>query len=560
MTLVAAVLVLVSATGRWAEQREIDQKTAALRQAAEVNTLGLRGIVARHDYLPYAASRHPDITALLRQPANLALVDKVNRDLDALQKASGAAVIFLLDTRGMTLAASNWDTPGNFVGQSYQRRAYFEDAIQGRRGFFYGLGLTTGIPGLFIAEPVRSAGRIVGVLVVKVGFESLETAWAKSVAPVVLQDRRGIVFLSSEAEWIYRNEKPLGADDLEWLSRHGQYGERQRYEPLPWKIQTLGKGDAFSFKARLGSQEREFLALSTAISELGWKLTVTSDFAEIREARREAQAIVALLGALLAMGILYWRLREKRRQEQQRARTEREQREKERQLQRSARLASVGEMASTLAHELNQPLMALSNFAVATRAMVGSASPEMLVAALNEIIGQSKRASEIVRRVRSFINPQRGSYERLDINAVIAQAIGMLQAELQRSPVAVNTMLAPDLAPVRGDRLLLEQVVVNLVQNAIHAQLDQPPPERRIDIGTTDHDGAVQVTIADHGPGIPDNQLEHLFTPFFSTKTEGLGLGLNICRTIVEAHGGHISVGHRPGGGAVFTLTLPLAQ
>lgn len=559
VAVVVAVLMLVISTGRWAEQREIGLKTTALRQAAEMNTLGLRGIIARHDYLPYAAAQHPDIAGLLRQPANAKLVARVNGDLAGLQKASGSAAIFLIDTGGRTLAASNWDEPGSFVGQSYRRRPYFEDALQGRRGFFYGLGLTTGVPGLFIAEPVRSNDKIIGVLVVKIGLESLETTWAKSVDPVVLQDSRGIVFLSSEAEWMYRSEKPLDAGDLEWLSRHGQYGERQRYEQLPWKTLALDGANEFRLQALLGSKKREFLALSTAIPELGWKLTVTSDFTTIQEARREAQAIIALLGALMVMGILYWRLREKRRQEQQRAKTEREQREKERQLQRSARLASVGEMASTLAHELNQPLMALSNFAVATRAMLGSASPEMLASALNDIIEQSRRASEIVRRVRAFINPQRASYESLDMNAVISQAISMLQAELQRSPVTVHTTLAPDLAPVRGDKVLLEQVVVNLVQNAIHAQLEQPPAERRIDIDTVSRQGTVQVSVADHGPGVPDNQLEHLFTPFFSTKAEGLGLGLNICRTIVEAHGGNISVGNRQGGGAVLTITLPVA-
>jgi two-component system sensor histidine kinase DctS len=113
---------------------------------------------------------------------------------------------------------------------------------------------------------------------------------------------------------------------------------------------------------------------------------------------------------------------------------------------------------------------------------------------------------------------------------------------------------------VRGDRILLEQVVVNLVQNAIHAQLEMLPSDRVIDIDATAQDGLVQIAIADHGPGIAPDQKDQLFTPFFSTKAEGLGLGLNICRTIVEAHGGHITVGNREGGGAVFTITLPSAK
>ena len=553
------LLVLIAATGHWVEQREIMLKTIALRQTAEMNTLGLRGIIARHDYLPFAAAQYPDITALLHEPSNQKLVNKVNHDLERLQEASGSAALFLINTHGTTLASSNWKGPGSFVGQTYQRRPYFDDAMLGRRGFFFGLGLTTGIPGLFIADPVRDDGKIIGVLVVKIDLLSLEKSWSKSPDPVALQDNHGIVFLSSETEWMYRSEQPLSEGDLEWIKRHSQYGERQNYEPLAWKIQPYEDSDVFRLKTLINGKNREFLALSTSIPELGWKLTVTRDFAEILQARREAQTIVALLGALLGMAILYWRLRVKRRKEQERAITEREQREKELQLQRTARLASVGEMASTLAHELNQPLMALSNFAVATRAMVGHAPTDMLIPALDDIVQQSKRASEIVRRVRAFINPQRANYEQLNINDVISHAIGMLQAELQRNAMDVQMALTPALPLVRGDKVLLEQVVVNLIQNAIHAQLDKPTMTRRIDIHTILQDGAVQVSIADYGTGIPADKMANLFTPFFTTKSEGLGLGLNICRTIVEAHGGHIAVSNKPTGGAIFTITLPTA-
>lgn len=553
------LLALIIATGHWVEQREISLKTIALRQTAEMNTLALRGIIARHDYLPFAAAQYPAITALLREPGNTTLVDKVNHDLEALQKASGSAALFLINLHGTTLASSNWKGPGSFVGQTYHRRPYFEDALAGHRGFFFGLGLTTGIPGLFIADPVRDGGKIVGVLVVKIDLLSLEKSWSKSPDPVALQDSHGIVFLSSEADWMYRSENPLSENDLEWIKRHSQYGERQNYESLSWQIQPYENNGVFRLKTLINGKKHEFLALSTPIPELDWKLTVTRDFAEILQARREAQTIVALLGALLGMGVLYWRLRVKRRKEQERAITEREQREKELQLQRTARLASVGEMASTLAHELNQPLMALSNFAVATRAMVGNAPTDMLIPALDDIVQQSKRASEIVRRVRAFINPQRANYEQLSINDVISHAIGMLQAELQRNITTVQMDLASALPQVRGDKVLLEQVVVNLIQNAIHAQLDQPTAARQIDIQTILHDDSVQVSITDHGTGIPADKIDNLFTPFFTTKTEGLGLGLNICRTIVEAHGGHISVSNRPTGGAIFTITLPIS-
>lgn len=551
-------VISIYAAGKWAEQREIHLKTASLLQSAEINVLVLRGLVSRNDYLPYAAGRYPPIKALLAKPSDKGLIEDVNKDLAALQEKSGASVLYLLDTKGLTLASSNWSSSGSFVGQSYLKRPYFEDALGGKRGIFYGVGLTTGTPGLFIADPVIVAGRVVGVLVVKVSVDSIEKTWSKISDPTFLQDKRGIIFLSSVPEWLYKAEAPLSVEDLNWLELHSQYGEDRRYKNLDWKIKAVNQDGVFKLNTALGENRKEFLALTTNIPELGWKLTVTSNYSEIIKARTEAQAIVALIGFLVGMGVLYLRLREKRKKEQERAIAERSQREKERQLQRTARLASVGEMASTIAHELNQPLMALSNFAVATKSMHRTSSPEMLDLALEEIVEQSKRASEIVRRVRAFINPQRASYEYLNINQVITHAVEMLQAELQRTPCPINLSLIPGLAQVRGDKVLLEQVIVNLIQNAIHAQLNMVETDRRIDIATCFKDNMLELEISDNGSGISIEKIDEIFAPFFTTKPEGLGLGLNICRTIIEAHGGNISVRNKPNGGAIFTITLPL--
>jgi PAS domain S-box-containing protein len=232
------------------------------------------------------------------------------------------------------------------------------------------------------------------------------------------------------------------------------------------------------------------------------------------------------------------------------------QRDQEVRLQRSARLASVGEMASTLAHELNQPLMALSNFAVAARALaVQSAPPAMLAGALDEIVEQSTRASEIVKRVRAFINPQRAQYEILDVDGVIQHAAALLMPELRRDGIALRLALDDGGARVRGDRVLLEQVLVNLIHNAMHAM--QGRTRGSIELASRRVGQGVRVTVCDEGPGIPFEQREQIFAPFFTTRPDGLGLGLNICRTIVEAHGGCMTVDSAAGGGAAFSFTLP---
>jgi PAS domain S-box-containing protein len=689
----AGALAVIAASGNWAERHELQTKTEGLRQAAAAHVLGLRGLVEKHDFLPHAASRHPDVQALLRTPRDAALRARVNDYFADLQATTGAAALFLVDRAGLTLAASNWNLPSSFVGQSYRQRPYFQDAVQGRRGLFYGLGLTTGQSGLFIAEPVRADGAILGVVVVKISLEPLQAAWMRGADPVVLRDNHGIVFLSAVPDWLFHAIRPVSAADLRWIVAHRQYGDRDRFYVLPWETETRGTAPAFVLHTSAENRRMDLLALDTPLPELGWTLTVTTDMKEVVQARQLALVLAALAVALLLLGVLYWRLREKRFIEQKTARIELERRVEERtrdleeahafrkamedsllvgmrardpegkiiyvnpalcamvgygaqellgrrppypywhpddlekqaresddvlqgraaphgfesrirhkdghdvitmvytaplvdaqgvhrgwmssvvditaqkqaearqrdqevRLQRSARLASVGEMASTLAHELNQPLMALSNFAVAARALaVQSAPPDMLAGALDEIVEQSTRASEIVKRVRAFINPQRAQYEILDIDGVVKHAAALLMPELRRDGIALRLALDDGGARVRGDRVLLEQVLVNLIHNAMHAMQDRP--RGSIELASRRVDQGVRVTVADEGPGIPLEQREQIFAPFFTTRPDGLGLGLNICRTIVEAHGGCMTVDSAAGGGAAFSFTLP---
>jgi PAS domain S-box-containing protein len=691
----AGALAVIAASGDWAERHELQTKTEGLRQAAAAHVLGLRGLVERHDFLPHAAARHPDVQALLRAPRDAALYARVNDYFADLQSTTGAAALFLVDRAGLTLAASNWNLPSSFVGQSYRQRPYFEDAVQGRRGLFYGLGLTTGQSGLFIAEPVRADGAILGVVVVKISLEPLQAAWQRGADPVVLRDSHGIVFLSAVPEWLFHAIRPVPAADLKWIAEHRQYGDRTQFPVLPWHVEARAGTPGVVLRTSVANRRMDLLALDTPLPELGWTLTVTTDMKEVVQARQLALMLAALAVALLLLGVLYWRLREKRFIEQKTARIELErrveartrdleeahafrkamedsllvgmrardpsgkiiyvnpalcamvgysadellgrrppypywhpddhekheresddalqgraaphgfesrirhkdghdvitmvytaplvdaqgvhrgwmssvvditaqkqaearQRDQEVRLQRSARLASVGEMASTLAHELNQPLMALSNFAVAARALAAQSAPrDLLAGALDEIVEQSKRASEIVKRVRAFINPQRGQYERLPMAGVITHAAALLTPELQRDGITLQLSLDDGDASVRGDRVLLEQVLVNLIHNAMHAMEDLPPRRACIELTAARVEHGVRVTVSDTGPGIPPEQLDQIFAPFFTTRPDGLGLGLNICRTIVEAHGGFMTVENRASGGAAFSFTLP---
>jgi PAS domain S-box-containing protein len=238
-------------------------------------------------------------------------------------------------------------------------------------------------------------------------------------------------------------------------------------------------------------------------------------------------------------------------------RGEARQRLHDKQLQHSARLASLGEMASTLAHELNQPLMALSNFASAAQAFAQQGNQTLLVDSLDAIKAQAQRSGEIVRRIRGLAQPQTSGMEPCAFNDIIDPMLVLLQAEVRAHGARIVKRLQPGLPQVAGDRVLLGQVILNLVLNSLQAMQDTPVENRIVEIETLSSDEGVFVHVADRGTGISSEVAAHLFEPFFTSKPDGLGLGMNICRTIIESHRGHLSFQNRPDGGTVFTIQLP---
>jgi PAS domain S-box-containing protein len=242
----------------------------------------------------------------------------------------------------------------------------------------------------------------------------------------------------------------------------------------------------------------------------------------------------------------------------QRAAEER-QRSQQAQLQKATRLLSLGEMASTLAHELNQPLMALSNFAAAAKAFAEQGPKDLLVASLGDISAQATRAGEIVARIRGFVRQRSGQMELCTLAEVIASVQSLIEPERRSRKARLELTLATGLPPVRGDRVLLEQVLLNLVLNSLQASQHLSAPRRVVQIEAARDGDMLVVRVADRGPGVRPEVEAQLFEPFFTSKADGLGLGLNICRTIIESHGGHLGHENRAGGGAVFFFTLPVA-
>jgi len=243
-----------------------------------------------------------------------------------------------------------------------------------------------------------------------------------------------------------------------------------------------------------------------------------------------------------------------------RVRTEERAREHEAQIAHASRVSTAGELATALAHELNQPLAAIVNYAKGgiRRLRSGASQPDQLQNALDAIAQQGERSGEIIRRLRRFLSKRDLKYLATDINQVVREAVQLASLDARQKRVRLETHLAPGLPPVTGDSIQLEQVVVNLVRNSIDALAGKP--DGLVTVATRlSASGEVEVSVDDTGPGLPPGGVDHLFDAFFTTKAEGMGMGLSISRSIITAHGGRLTASDGQNGGAHFSFTLPTA-
>ena len=225
------------------------------------------------------------------------------------------------------------------------------------------------------------------------------------------------------------------------------------------------------------------------------------------------------------------------------------------------RVTTMGQLAASIAHEVSQPIAATVTNAHAALRWLGAQPPdqEEVRQALDDIIKDGKRAGDVIGRIRAIIRNVPPRHDRLDINEAILDVIGLTRSELVRKGILLQTEFARGLPPIRGDRVQLQQVVLNLIMNAAEAMSDGNEQPRELLIGTAeDKPGSVRVEVRDSGPGLSRESLERLFDPFYTTKRGGMGMGLSICRAIIEAHGGQVGATANTPHGAAFHFTLPV--
>ena len=238
-------------------------------------------------------------------------------------------------------------------------------------------------------------------------------------------------------------------------------------------------------------------------------------------------------------------------------------RDMEMELAHANRVATMGQLSASIAHEVNQPIGAAVTNAHAALRWLGAAPPNMeeVHRALSRIVSNGNRATDVLSRIRAFIKKAPPRKDSVDLNEAVLEVVALTRSEAKSNQVAVQTQLAEALPMVQADRVQLQQVLLNLIINAIEAMSASDAGLRRLLISSAKSGSdAVSVEVQDSGPGLPDASAEKMFQAFYTTKPAGLGMGLSICRSIVEAHGGQLRAVAGDPAGAVFAFTLPVCS
>lgn len=560
-TVLAATLAM-----RHAERAALVEDAVRANQQLGLYANSLHTLIERYRALPAVLALDPELRSALKGPVSPERQDALNRKLEQINGAAQSSTLELLDHTGLAVAASNWRLPSSYVGHNYGFRPYFRQTRTQGTGRFYAVGVTSGIPGYFLSSAVSGDdGEFLGAMVVKLEFPELEREWRQGTDTLLVSDARGIVFIANQPGWRYRLLKPLNDSDQAELKSTRQY-DKQPLTLLDY--QTLRHFDDTSRLARVQGPDgkAEYLWESLPLTAEGWTLHLLRRpqvaFEDTRNAALAAAGLWLTLVFLLLFLYQRWRLAKMR----QRSREELERLVEERTrdlhtaqdgLVQSAKLAALGQMSAALAHEINQPLTAQRMQLATLRLLLDHGRVDDAYKALKPLDEMLTRMAALTGHLKTFARKSpSGLRERLDLAAVIDQSLHLLDTRLRDEQVSTVLHLTRP-AWVRGDAIRLEQVLINLLRNALDAM--QETPCKRLEIRLEADDQLWRLSVIDNGSGIAEENLTKVFDPFFTTKPvgDGLGIGLAVSFAIVHESGGRLSAGNHANG-AVFTVTLPI--
>lgn len=537
----------------------MERFTETTRNRAEVRQALYSGNIMselqRNSVVPLLLSRDPMLSRALTSKD----FTQSSQRLISYRDEIGAAGLLLLDADGRTVAA----TDRNKIGETHRNAPYFVEALRASETVFTATEGESAAFDFIYSRRVQFDRQTVGVIVVEVDLRKFERAWATIADAVIVTDSEGQIILTTEPSW-----RGLGVEEALDVTSAPSAILRALYSTGDWGAlppDTYIQGQAA-------------MRLDGRVPFQGWRITSFTTFTSVRE---QVNAVLALqiMGFAILLALTFYfvsrraQLRSRALQQEsaelralnqrlQREIAEREKMQKslavaEQTLAQSSKLAALGEMSAAVSHELNQPLAAMKTYLAGAQLLLQRKRPDEAMSSFQRIDDLIERMGAITKQLKSYARKGGEAFEPLDARSALSSALEMMEPQLKSRKVIITRHIAKDPVMVMADRVRLEQVIINLIRNALDATKDKDDPQ--IELMLSAGETAI-LSVRDNGHGIAD--LDQLFDPFYTTKGpgEGVGLGLAISSGIVNDLGGRLTAHNAESGGAVFEIQLPIHE
>ncbi|MCK0094621.1 ATP-binding protein [Yoonia sp. F2084L] len=506
----------------------------------------------RNSVVPQLLSRDPELINALENKNYSRSTARLLSFVDEI----GAASLTLLDRDGRAVAATN----RNQIGVDHRNTPYFVDALRNNQTVYTTYLNTEGAYAYIYSRQIEAAGELLGVIMVEVDGQRLETGWAGVSDAVLVMDSEGTIIMATEPRWRGLLEEDALARQSAPSAIERAIRATQGWAALPADAYLRGEA---------------VLRREMRVPHQGWRMVSFTTYTSVRE---RVNGILALevMGFAILLALLFWstsrrtasrlvffqresaELRALNRR-LQREIAEREKVEKtlevaEQTIAQSSKLAALGEMSAAVSHELNQPLAAMKTYLAGARLLLQRERPDEALSSFQRIDDLLERMGAITRQLKSYARKGTEAFEPVDTRAAVSTALALMEPQLKTRAVNIIRTLPDEPVMIMGDRLRLEQVIINLLRNALDATKSAANPTVEILLAAGD---TVSIQIRDNGEGIEN--LDELFEPFYTTKQpgDGVGLGLAISSGIVNDLGGRLTARNAVDGGAIFEVQLP---
>ncbi len=552
------VFICAAVAAVWFTNRFLTERyTVATKNRAEVRQAlyagNLLSELQRNSIVPLLLARDPVLIGAL----NSGDFSQTSQRLISVKDEIGAASLMMLDAGGRVVAATDRPT----IASTHRAEPYFIAALRSNDTVFNAFRAENGAMQFNYSRRIEAGGELIGVIVVEVDLRKFEQTWATISDAVIVTDSEGSIVLSTEPKW-------RGLTEEEAL--------RLRSAPSAIERAIRATADWAALPTEAFYRGSALMRLENRIPFRGWRMITFTTYTSVRERVNGVLALEIMFFAILLAGAFYLSSRRAlarsiffqkemtelrqlnvalQREIAERERVEKNLEVAEQTIAQSSKLAALGEMSASVSHELNQPLAAMKTYLAGSKLLLQRRRPEEALSSFQRVDDLIERMGAITRQLKSFARKGGDAVEPVDARHCISSALSMMEPQLKERKMRITRSLPEQPVMIMADRIRLEQVLINLLRNALDATKQVPEPA--VDILLTAGQIAT-ITVRDNGPGIRD--LDSLFEPFYTTKApgDGVGLGLAISSGIVKDLGGRLSARNGKTGGAVFEVRLPL--